>query len=114
MAWPFLLMRKDVAFYLNKLANNDDRPKNWKCCELYKTLTNQEIDKILTIKKVYERPLEEIWTFLHEIDAGCQHTHYTKVVQSENHGECIKEEREFMGHPIQCTTGNCESPLWLL
>ena len=53
-------------------------------------------------------------SFLHEIDAGCQHGHYTKVVQSDSHGECIKEEKELMGHPFQCTTGNCESPLRLL
>jgi len=40
---------------------SDDCLKHWKCCELCKTLTDQEIDEILTIKKVFERPLEEIF-----------------------------------------------------
>jgi len=58
---------------------SDDRPKSWKCSKLCKALTDQEIGEIMNIKKVFERPLEEVRAFLHEIDFGCPHGHYTKV-----------------------------------
>ena len=102
---------------VGKERTSDERPKNWKCCELCKALTDQEIDEIFNIKKVFERPLEEIKAFLHEINSGCQHGHYTKVIQSKSQGsdgECIQDEKEIMGHPIQCAAGMCESPLRLL
>jgi len=44
-------VRRILSKPVGKEKSNDDRPKNWKCCELCKTLTNQEIDKTLTIKK---------------------------------------------------------------
>jgi len=60
---------------------------------------------------VFDRPLEEIRAFLHEIDSGCPHGHYTKLVQShDNNAECIEEEKELMGHRIQCAAGNCVGP----
>ena len=43
---------------VGKERTSDDHSKNWKCCELCKALTDQEIDEILNIKKVFERPLE--------------------------------------------------------
>ena len=43
-------------------------------------------------KKVFERPLEEIRAFLHEIDFGCQHGHFDKVISHDSDGECIQEK----------------------
>jgi len=71
----------------------------------------------MNIKTVFERPLEEVRAFLHEINLGCPHGHYTKVIQSENHddkGEYSKQEMGLMGHPIQCAAGMCQGPLRLL
>jgi len=90
----------------------DDHPKNWKCCELCKALTDHEIDGIINIKIVFDRPMKEIRAFLHEIDSGCPHGHYTKL--HDDNAECIEEEKELMGHPIQCAAGNYGSALRLL
>ena len=38
---------------------SDDRPKSWRCSELCKQLTDEEMDEILQIKLAFERPLEE-------------------------------------------------------
>ena len=54
--------------------------------------------------------MEEVKAFLHEIDTGCEHGHYTKL-QSNDEGEW---EKELLGHPIQCAAGNCKSCLRLL
>ena len=42
-----------------------------KCNELCKALTDEEIQNILNIKKVFERPLEEVRAFLYEVYSGC-------------------------------------------
>ena len=56
--------------------------------------------------------------FLHEINSGCEHGHYTKLMQAESDsnkdGECVVTTQELWGHPIQCTNGMCASPLRLL
>ncbi|XP_065893087.1 uncharacterized protein [Dysidea avara] len=39
---------------------SDDRPKSWRCSELCKQLTDEEMDEILQIKLAFERPLEEV------------------------------------------------------
>ena len=96
---------------VGKEKTSDGRPKSWKCNELCKAFTDEEIQNILNIKKVFERPLEEVRAFLYEMDSGCQHGHYAKVIQSSDNSEYVKE---LLGHPIQCAAGMCESPLRLL
>jgi len=116
----FLWMKEGIAFCLNKLMKKktgDNCPKKWKCTNLCNALTDQEIVEIMNIKTVFERPLEEVRAFLHEIDSGCPLGHYTKVIQNESHdnkGEYTEQEMELMGHPIQCAAGMCQSPLRLL
>ena len=56
----------------------DARPKSWRCCELCKQLTDEEISEILLIKLAFERPLEEVRAFLQEFDCGCEHGHCSK------------------------------------
>ena len=87
-----------------KEKTSDDR-------ELCKPLIDEEIQSILNIKKVFERPFEKVKAFLYEVDSGCRHGHYAKVIQSDNNSEYVKE---LLGHPIQRAAGMCESPLRLL
>jgi len=51
----------------------DGRPKSWKCCDMCKSATSEEVAEILEIKQVFERSLEDVRAFLEQIDSGCKH-----------------------------------------
>ena len=94
-----------LSEHVDEQITSDGHPKNWKC-KLCKTLTDEEINEILNIKTVFERSLEEVRAFLHEINSGCEHGHYTKLKQAESDsnkdGECVvttHNEKELLGHP---------------
>jgi len=90
----------------------DDRPKNWKCSELCKALTDHEIDGIIYIKKCLIK--KSGFSFMKLIlDFHMVITVYSELVQShDDNAECVEEK--IMGYPIQCAVGNCGSTLRLL
>ena len=98
---------------------SDDRPKSWRCSEFCKQLTNEEINEILQIKLVFERPLEEVRAFLQDLDCGCQHDHCKKKILidglADDDGDTTRVEvQNMLGHPLQCASGDCNSRLRLL
>ena len=94
---------------VGKEKTSDDHPKNWKCNELCKALTDEEIQNILNIKKVFQRPLEEVRAFLYEVNSGSQHGHYAKVIQNSDNSEYVKE---LLGHPMQRAFGTSDAVCW--
>ena len=79
--------------------------KKWECSGECKIVTDIEVNAILTLKAVFEKPIQEVRHALDKCDDGCPNGHYSKV-----------SSVGLKGYPLVCSIdgGGCLSKLRLL
>ena len=90
-----------------------NRPTAWRCTPECKQPTSEEAQCILSIKKLFDKPVQTLREGLQIIDKCTLHGHYTCPVQTDNSG---KPYYELAGHPLPCSQANshCDSSLRIL
>ena len=89
------------------------RPTAWRCTPECKQPTSEEAQCIVTIKKLFDKPVQTLREGLQIIDKCTLHGHYTCPVRADNDK---KPYYELAGHPLPCSQANshCESSLRVL
>ena len=89
------------------------RPTAWRCTPECKQPTSEEVQCILLIKKLFDKPVQSLRERLQIIDKCTVHGHYTCPLEADKDG---KPYYELAGHPLPCSQVNshCESGLRIL
>ena len=89
------------------------RPTAWRCTPECKQPTSEEVQCIVLITKLFDKPVQTLREGLHIIDKCTLHGHYTCPARADNDG---KPYYELAGHPLPCSQANshCESSLRVL
>ena len=88
-----------------KKDNNKPRATSvcfhWKCTEECKTLSNAEVESIVSLKQSFSKPMNEIRQSLEELDNGCPYCHgHTTTYFSTSTG--VPTTTPKLGHPLVC------------
>lgn len=75
-------------------------------------VTDDDVNIIIAIKDLFQKPLAEIRENLEYIDEGCPHGHYVKPNEMDN--DMVDTERTKLGHPLPCSAAMCHSKLRVL
>ena len=72
-----------------------------------KKLTDEEVYAILQFKEAFNRPMQEVRSFLDKCDSDCPNQHYTKTINDAT--------IDLRGHPLVCyNDGGCCSKIRIL
>ena len=88
---------------------------HWICTEECKTLSNAEVQSIVSLKQNFSKPINEIRQSLEELDNGCPYYHgHTTTYFSTSTG--VPTTTPKLGHPLVCHSGDskCTSKLRIL
>ena len=88
---------------------------HWICTEECKTLSNAEVQSIVSLKENFSKPINEIRQNLEELDNGCPYYHgHTTTYFSTSTG--VPTTTPKLGHPLVCHSGDskCTSKLRIL
>ena len=82
------------------------------CTYVCRTVSNDDVEVILDLKRAFEKPFAEVREQLQNIDIGCPHVHYLKPRGMDEDLACTKITKA--GHPLPCASGMCSSKLRIL
>ena len=89
-----------------------DRPVKWKCTAECKLPTSSEVQCIVAVKALFEKPVHKLREALNGVDECTVHGHYTRTLSINTD----KPYYELAGHPLPCAQENsyCKSSLRIL
>ena len=94
------------------LTSNDGKVKQWACSAICRSISDEDIQTIVSMKELFTKPLIELREGLQYIDEGCPHGHFVKI--NEMNEDMVDIERIKLGHPLACAASMCHSKLRVL
>ena len=88
---PYPLTRIVKVVCTDVKDNAKKPPMKWECT---RSLTDCEVNAILSLKSAFDEPIQSVRQALDNFDSACPNDHYTK--------DCTTE---LMGHPLVCYNG---------
>ena len=94
------------------ITSDGNKPKRWSCSVACRHVSDDDVNTIISLKEVFQKPLVNIRKSLQYIDEGCPHGHHVKA--NEMNDDMVDTEHIRLGHPLPCNVAMCRSKLRVL